>query len=188
MKKYFIGMMILSTMLMLNTQIAQAKGNNGKVGTKQESTIVEKKHPVAKSKRDGQQNANVNSDMGAKRHGIKGANKNSNVGSNKRLEGKEKAIERRLEGKQKAIERRLDGKEKTIQKHSKTGDNSKLRRHRGHGQHKRNVNNSNIQQRHTNRGNLINSQNNSNNNLKQEKNKKYIKQNGTKTKPIRNKK
>ena len=33
MKKYFIGMMILSTMLMLNTQIAQAKGNNGKVGT-----------------------------------------------------------------------------------------------------------------------------------------------------------
>ena len=177
MKKYFIGMMILSTMLMLNTQIAQAKGNNGKVGTKQESTIVEKKHPVAKAKRDGQQNANVNSDMGAKRHGIKGANKNSNVSSNKRLEGKEKAIERRL-----------DGKEKTIQKHSKTGDNSKLRRHRGHGQHKRNVNNSNIQQRHTNRGNLINSQNNSNNNLKQEKKKKYIKQNGTKTKPIRNKK
>ena len=37
---------------------------------------------------------------------------NVNAGSNKRLEGKEKAIERRLEGKEKAIERRLEGKEK----------------------------------------------------------------------------
>lgn len=42
MKKYFIGMMILSVMLMMNTQIAQAKGNNGKVGAKQESTIEER--------------------------------------------------------------------------------------------------------------------------------------------------
>lgn len=185
MKKYLIGMMILSVMIMMNTQIAQAKGNNGKVGAKQEATMVGKKHPVANAKRDGQQGANVNSGRGARKHGMQGANSNSNVGSNRRLEGKEKAIERRLEGKQKAIERRLEGKEKAMQQRAENGVNAGHRGHRGHGKHKRNLNNSDIQQRHSNRGEIINSQANTSNNLKQEKNKRYIKQNGTRNKPAR---
>ena len=174
MKKYFIGMMILSVMLMMNTQIAQAKGNNGKVGAKQESTIRGKKHPVANAKRGDQQGDNLNSNRGPKRHGMQGDNSNANVGSNRRLEGKEKAIERRLEGKEKAMQQRAEN-----------GANAGHRGHRGHGKHKQNLNNSNIQQRHTNRGELINSQNNVNNTLKQEKNKRYIKQNGTRNKPAR---
>lgn len=153
-------------MLMMNSQVSQAKGNNGKVGVKQEKTMVGKKHPVAKSKRGGEQTTNVN----------------YNAASNRRLEGKEKAIERRLEGKQKAIERRLEGKEKAIQRRSENAGNVG---HRGHGRHKRHLNDLDVQQRHTNRGDIINSQTSEVNNLKQEKNKRYINQNGTRNKPAR---
>lgn len=147
MKKYFLGFMILSLMLFANAQVVQAKGQNGKVGAKQESTVKDKKHPYAKVNKG---NANT-----------------SNVGSNKRLEGKEKAIQRRLEGKEKAIERRLEGKQNAIERRS---ENSGMRVHKGHGKHKRKINSSN-KNNYANRGEATNS-----NNLKQEKNKKYIKQ------------
>ncbi len=85
MKKKFIGMLILSLMFALNMQIVQAKGNNGKVGAKQQSTVTTKKHP----------NARLNKGV------AQGNSVNVNAGSSKSLEGKEKAIERRLEGKEK---------------------------------------------------------------------------------------
>lgn len=106
----------------------------------QESAVKGKKHPNAKVNKG---NANA-----------------FNVGSNKKLEGKEKAIQRRLKGKEKAIERRLEGKQNAIERRS---EKSGMRAHKGHGKHKRKLNNSNIN-KHTNRGDVTNS-----NNLKQEK-------------------
>ena len=144
-------------MLITNSQYVQAKGQNGKVGAKQESVLKGNKHP----------NARAN----------KGDSNTTSVGSSKRLEGKEKAIERRLEGKEKAIERRLEGKQKAIEKRS---ENAAQKGHKGRGKHKRNSQNLN-NQGHTNRGDLTSS----NESLKQEKNKRYIKQNGVKERPQR---
>lgn len=49
MKKYFLGFMILSLMLFANAQVVQAKGQNGKVGAKQESTVKDKNIHMQKS-------------------------------------------------------------------------------------------------------------------------------------------
>lgn len=152
MKKSIISLIVLSLIFVANMQNAQAKGENGKVGVKQESTALKgNKHP----------NARIN----------KGGANSSNVGTNKRLEGKEKAIQRRLEGKEKAIERRLEGKEKMMEQRS---ENAGQRMHHGHGKHKLNSNTPDIK-RHTNRGNNVSS----NNKVRQEKNKRYIKQNAS---------
>lgn len=152
MKKSIISLMILSLVFVANMQIAQAKGENGKIGVKQESTAL---------KGNKHQNARIN----------KGEANSSNIGTNKRLEGKEKAIQRRLEGKEKAIERRLEGKEKMMEQRS---ENAGQRIHHGHGKHKLNSNNSNTK-RHTNRG----LDTTSNNRTRQERNKRYIKQNSS---------
>lgn len=133
MRKYVLGLLVFSLMLFANYQVAQASDSNVNTTAQHESSIKGRKHPVAKTNR--------------------GNESSTNIGSNKRQEGKEKAIERRLEGKEKAIERRLEGKQKMLENRSQNAPKSG---HKGHGKHKRNLNNSSVQG-HTNRGEIVNS-------------------------------
>lgn len=160
MKKSIIGMMILSLLFVASAQNSQAKGGNGKVVVKQEKSIKGKKHPSARTN-----HKDVNNSIKGKKHPNANTNKaaqnRGNVGVNKRLEDKEKAIQRRQEGKEKAIERRLQGKQNAIENRSQ---NAPQKGHRGHGKHKRNLNNAQ-NPHHINRGNAVQQ----NKNIKQEK-------------------
>ena len=54
----------MSLMFALNMQIVQAKGNNGKVGVKQDNAVTTKKHPNARLNKGPAQGNNANVNVG----------------------------------------------------------------------------------------------------------------------------